>query len=950
MTTVKRINDLSKYTGVLPYASELFGVYQPLLGWKSKRLEERFSKKSNKEKSAQLIKLQKQFSDQVDLIIAGRGIEISINPAILKDGKKQPHDSILLKTISANLPAFEHYEQLIWASVITSNNLNSLLNNKVKKHYSDIFDKNTHHTREKDKNALASVLKKQLQNESSIAGALLFLVNGKSYGVLESIFYNSMDREEQAVALLKAATENDTSTAFMNIDKLDPTDREQLKSVSLSPISVVHLFRQYFFELDTFLGTPESHVWLSPGSSAELIEEHTRKSTVEKSFESSLDIFTKSESTETVKDEISDAVSEENSNDMNLGASVTAEYTNVSATASFDYTSSQNTARETSHKSMREKTTKLSSEIRKNYKTTFRTVDEFTEFKHTKHILANTTDKLINYELRRKMRQVGVQVQDVGTYLCWQTYVDDPGKDLGLAKLIHIAQSAELDGLVHPEEIPRLQTSQEKRTATIPFIATNPEGADKDEVYVNGEESDGNNEGWGSDFETIKAEHDLKFISPYAKHNLTQVEFDSLGMAVTASLVSGTLKSNNGIASFTLNLDSVNFEGQSSIKIGLILHWTPDEDANTDIDAKNIENSDNFKADEKAAYESAYIETVKDRINATSTIRARKKEELREEERIIIYRRLIQDMLLNNVSADDDKTRHVLAELINYFFDVNKMLYFVAPEWWRPRLHRSKQQLYETTAKPTQQSKSGLFKVKNLNDAQILANEVGEVATNEDPSNVNPNVLIPNTAGWGEIGDTGRDNYYITEDSAPAKFGSSLGWLMQLDGDNRRNTFLNAPWVKAVMPIRPGKEKAAINWLKAVEGMNGITSEDLYQTDNSNETDMNGDSLHDQPMLDVLMDLAAKIEKKHKAATKSDDYPKESEVSDPALVDEGSTVTATPIDRVYEHGFFPLKNSFRANIPEEGSHHIFDQWIEVLPTDQTVPVEVEYDPKTGRQV
>ena len=26
------------------------------------------------------------------------------------------------------------------------------------------------------------------------------------------------------------------------------------------------------------------------------------------------------------------------------------------------------------------------------------------------------------------------------------------------------------------------------------------------------------------------------------------------------------------------------------------------------------------------------------------------------------------------------------------------------------------------------------------------------------------------------------------------------------------------------------------------------------------------------------------------------------------------------------------------------------QWIEVLPTDQVVPVEVTYDPKTGRQV
>lgn len=27
---------------------------------------------------------------------------------------------------------------------------------------------------------------------------------------------------------------------------------------------------------------------------------------------------------------------------------------------------------------------------------------------------------------------------------------------------------------------------------------------------------------------------------------------------------------------------------------------------------------------------------------------------------------------------------------------------------------------------------------------------------------------------------------------------------------------------------------------------------------------------------------------------------------------------------------------------------IFDEWLEVLPTDQVVAVEVQYDPKTGK--
>ena len=80
---------------------------------------------------------------------------------------------------------------------------------------------------------------------------------------------------------------------------------------------------------------------------------------------------------------------------------------------------------------MRQQTEKLSTEIRKNFKTTFKTITETTDTSSKRYVLSNTTDELINYELRRKMRQVAVQVQDIGSYLCWQTYVDRPGSRSG---------------------------------------------------------------------------------------------------------------------------------------------------------------------------------------------------------------------------------------------------------------------------------------------------------------------------------------------------------------------------------------------------------------------------------------------------------------------------------------------------------------------------------------
>ena len=36
---------------------------------------------------------------------------------------------------------------------------------------------------------------------------------------------------------------------------------------------------------------------------------------------------------------------------------------------------------------------------------------------------------------------------------------------------------------------------------------------------------------------------------------------------------------------------------------------------------------------------------------------------------------------------------------------------------------------------------------------------------------------------------------------------------MQLDGDARRNAFLNSPWCRVCVPIRPGRERQALQWL-----------------------------------------------------------------------------------------------------------------------------------------
>lgn len=955
MTTVKRSTSLAPYAAVLPYASELFGVYQPLLGWKSVRIERRFEAGFRNDKRLLLDRLIREFTAVVNVAYKEDGqLDIQIEPGVLKGAKLRAYDSVVLTEVASKLPPHGADQPSAWASVVTESGLSTILKRNVvayyTKAYADLrrpdspsFSAVRRARAASGQNASAieiGAFEQQLQYESAVAGLLLLLQRQKNYEALETIFYSTPDKTDRALAVAKMLAAGDSASAYLTLDSLDPAVHEELNTVVLSPISVVHLFRQYFFELDTFLGPPVSHVWLSPGSNVELIEIHSRRSTVEKTLETALETLTSSETATTLQEELSEAVKTDNQQDIKFGASVTASYGSVAATASFDYASSQKLARETAHKRMRQQTEKLSSQIRKNFKSTFKTVTEFTDVASTKHLLANTTSELINYELRRKMRQVSVQVQDVGTYLCWQTYVDDPGRELGLGQLIHIARPAELDAIPHPEEIPLLQPHSETKPITIPFISLEGGigGASEGEVYVDGVELD--NSEWFGRLEKIQADFRHQVVSPRAGYTLTHVECDPMGNTVTLSR-SGPIEVNNETAAFVIHLDSVDFQGQNELQVNLILQWTPQQSLNDPIVQKNKENLAAFKAAERAAYEKAYIETIKDRVTLASKIASRNHEELREEERIVVYRQLIQGMLMNGISLPDDRSRHVVAEVLNAIFDVDKMLYFVAPEWWRPRLHRSRQQLGERSQVTSPPPPAGPLADTVL--AKGLLRKLEHAS-----KNANPTPIGSSTVGWGGANDANRDNYFITEDSAAARLGSSLGWLLQLDGDNMRNAFLNAPWVKAVIPIRPGKEEAAINWLKGVEGMNGITDDVTYHASHPGETDINGNPLEGQKMIDVLMDLAKKIKKKYEEGIETGLYPEAGELSDPALVDEANTVTATPIDRVYEHGFYPLAGGFRANVGK--NYEIFDQWLEILPTDQTVPVAVSYDPKTGRQV
>jgi hypothetical protein len=921
MATNKRITDLTDYTSVLPYSSEMFGVYQPMIGWKSKRLVGRLQRGLMDSRSALLRAFAKTYDGNVKVRLSPTDCSAQIQAQVGQLSAIRPQktsSSILVQHLLdyAGLPKDKPPAGAQWDNFINRKSLTKALDHVTAVYSAQYKDACTKlHTRNAQFSAnlpttssidlpqvqdnLVSTVTRQINEESALAGALTGMVAKKMFAQLEALFYKTPTEDQSVVSQQIAAmlTADDPFAIF------DP--KHDIQNVSLSPLGIVHLFRQYFYELDTFLGTPTGHVWLSPGSVVELIEVSTRRVYIEKIIEQSIDTTRKTESSSTTQDDISGAVKEDNKSDLKLGASLTVNQSwgtgNATATGSLNMDQTQGTARENTHKRMRQQTSKLSTEIRENYKSTFKTVTETTDTSNKKYVLENKTPNLINYELRRKMRQVGVQVQDIGTYLCWEGFVDEPGRQLGLANMVHIAQPADLVTIPDQTNIPLPPDTP------VPFTGNVTWNFGDDNRQFN--DADGFRPIGVLPVPPAPDGYEVKFPNGIVEaFQVTASGNDFSGVWGFRGKLLGT--SNISVGPY-IGPDGMEWDDIINFAVGGVVWFTPTLAKRNEIAAENAAKNAAGKAataENERKAKDAFLKAAKERIEFASGINSRKYEDLREEERIVVYRKMIEALMSDTLygmpeSTANDEIRHTLSELVNSIFDIDKMLYFVAPEWWKPRRHYH----------------------------QYLG------------AQDNYSTFTGNLTSWSDL-EVRPDNYYITERSQAARMGSSLGWLLQLDGDDLRSAFLNAPWVKAVIPIRPGRELEAMNWLQQmhIEGTDGLDAD--YHAPPDELKKIQDALLLGQAKVtiaDAIRFLCAEVAAKHEASLKVGRYPKEE-------INDDNRVSATPVDKVYEHGFYPLTGGFRAITGDP--FEVFDQWIEVLPTDQVVPVEVKYNPKTGRQV
>jgi LysM repeat protein len=680
----------------------------------------------------------------------------------------------------------------------------------------------------------------------------------------------------------------------------------------LSPVGLVQLFRQYFFEFDTFLGAPTGHIWLSPGGTVEVVESSTRRTMTERTAEQSEQTTRKTEESLTDQDDLADAVKQENANDQKLGASATAGgkfagFYHADASTSYSVTNATKRSSEDTHKRSRTQSSKVSSEIIRNFKTTFKTVTETTDTTSRRYTISNPTSRLVNYELRRKMRKVGVQMQHVGTKLSWQTFMDQPGKLLGLGELIDIVPAPDLTSIKKPEAPPPLVPKDTTFNDTFPIMKF-PGTQDPPEINQEFVFHDHNapNIRDHDNARHIVASKQFSPVPPGSGYTLSAVRLvaaksQGQNVAFVPQLpidLNDPAMADRNTGRFTMFVDKLNTGDKSPIQLEFSLTWQPPatDEAHAQYDRDMVD----YNAQVAEVQRLAYATAVRDRVKAVSGIQPRPAEDLRREERQLVYGSLIRRLKL----FEDP---HLGSELLRQVFDVDEMLYFVAPDYWRPGdvtippVSATTVGHYPVPAPPTPQEKT----------ADPLA---GESVVSWYSHTSKNNALAPDRTATDEF----RINYPITPDSVPAPLGSSLGWLIQIDGDARRNQFLNAAWVKAVLPIRPGHELEALDWLaKAnVEGEAGLGLPYPVQPGDP-------DNYQGKTVGEVLQLLASALQQGN--------------------TDMQNTLAT---EKVFETGFDPLEGGFRPAEPFQ----IFDQWLEVLPTDQVVAVEVTYDPATGQQI
>ena len=248
---MKRTTDLSRYESILPYASEIFGVYQPMLGWRAKRMARRWERGFSVDQARAFEALYRKFKGQFEFTLDERQSMARIaklEPAALSASETRFGGSFVMERIAQSLPPLDKYDPSVWDKAIQAPQIEETLKGVVipetlKWHKAALSRGVDGREAGRRPAAINEMVADQLNRESAVAGFVMYLKANQQFDVLKNLFYRPDKNLARLVALVKFRDPLDYMDPFKDLDR-----------VSLSPLGIVHLFRQYFFEFDTFLG------------------------------------------------------------------------------------------------------------------------------------------------------------------------------------------------------------------------------------------------------------------------------------------------------------------------------------------------------------------------------------------------------------------------------------------------------------------------------------------------------------------------------------------------------------------------------------------------------------------------------------------------------------------------------------------------------------------------
>jgi len=196
---MRRLTDLTDYKGVLPDASEIFGIYQPLLGWRSGRVRQRIGHGARTWLTDIVRRLGEFVQPTYTARFAAADCTLSIDAIGPGTVTGSPSfGGMVVAQVAHDLPPRDEYTPDVWSSYASAEYLGTVLKRQVAPAAVERYRQlcaGAGATRTAQRgNPAETQVRAFLDRESRTAGLLESLADNRRFGVLEELFYGQGER------------------------------------------------------------------------------------------------------------------------------------------------------------------------------------------------------------------------------------------------------------------------------------------------------------------------------------------------------------------------------------------------------------------------------------------------------------------------------------------------------------------------------------------------------------------------------------------------------------------------------------------------------------------------------------------------------------------------------------------------------------------------------------